>query len=178
MAERVWQVESEAQVSDIAELERRLSAALDRIRIGLAAQASAPKPGVSVDTADLEARVERLQVELAAEKQAVADLEARVKTLKERQESKIADLSAAAETAKSQVIALAADLQHLRETHAELRVMADRLRSAAEAGAVQPELINRAMQAELDALRAERQTDAAEIAAVLAALAPIIEEAQ
>ncbi len=178
MAERVWQVESEAQVSDIAELERRLSAALDRIRIGLAAQASAPKAGVSVDTADLEARVERLQVELAAEKQAVADLEARVKTLKERQESKIADLSAAAEAAKSQVIALAADLQALRETHAEVRVTSDRLRSAAETGVVEPELINRAMQAELEALRAERQTDAAEIAAVLAALAPIIEEAQ
>jgi len=53
----------------------------------------------------------------------------------------------------------------------------DALRTANEAGVGEPHLINKAMMAELEALRASRATDVAEADAILGALTPLVAKA-
>ena len=65
----------------------------------------------------------------------------------------------------------------MRASNAELRDMTAQLRSAAAAGATSPELINRATIAEVDALQAQRRSEAAEMDAIVSSLKPLIEEA-
>ncbi len=67
-------------------------------------------------------------------------------------------------------------LQALRRSNAELREVAGELREAMEAELADPELIDRAMAAELGALRAERDAEVAELDAVLSELKPLVEE--
>ena len=55
--------------------------------------------------------------------------------------------------------------------------MTAQLRSAAADGATSPELINRATIAEVDALQAQRTSEATEMDAIVSSLKPLIEEA-
>lgn len=66
------------------------------------------------------------------------------------------------------------DVQRLRAANDQLRQSNAALRAANESGVGEPELINQAMQAELEGLRAARATDVAEIGAVLAKLEPLL----
>ena len=66
----------------------------------------------------------------------------------------------------------------MRRTSAALRDQLAALRVSQAAGVGEPHLINKAMAAELDALRAERLTEVAEIDEILAALDPHIAEAE
>ncbi len=164
-------------MSEIAELERRLASALDRIGAGVA---KLETPAVSGDTEgeDLSAKVAELETALASEKEANAQLEERVKALKDRQDHMVADLSKTAEDAREKVAEFEASIEALRESNADLSETNDRLRTALAASTAEPELINRAMQAELDALRAVRRAETAEVGAILAELKPIVEEAE
>ena len=76
------------------------------------------------------------------------------------------------------VMGLKAEQEKLREENAVLRDVSENLRKAAEADGIDATMINRAMQAELDALRALRAAEAAEVATILAELKPLIEEAK
>ena len=67
------------------------------------------------------------------------------------------------------------DVQRLSSTVAQLREDLRRLREAAEQGVVDPSLINRAMMAELDALRATRAAEVNEMNDILSALGPILD---
>ncbi|SDD78624.1 hypothetical protein [Ruegeria marina] len=69
------------------------------------------------------------------------------------------------------------DLQRLRKANDQLRSVVSDLRTANEAGVGEPHLINSAMLAELEALRAQRATDAAEVHAVLSKLGPLLSAA-
>ncbi|MCE8523716.1 hypothetical protein KBY23_00425 [Ruegeria pomeroyi] len=69
------------------------------------------------------------------------------------------------------------DLQRLRKANDQLRKALSDLRAANEAGVGEPHLINAAMLAELEALRAQRATDAAEVQAVLSKLGPLLTSA-
>ena len=167
-------------MTEISELEGRISAALDRIRSGVSAlenkavgSADAPVAAASDDD-----RVAQLEADLAAQKDVNAQLEERFKVLKSRQDSVIADLNSGAERAKEQLQSFEADLEKLREENAVLRDVSENLRKAAEADRIDAAMINRAMQAELDALRALRAAEAAEVATILAELKPLIEEAK
>ena len=167
-------------MTEISELEGRISAALDRIRSGVSAlenkavvSGDAPVAAASDDD-----RVAQLEADLAAQKDVNAQLEERVKVLKSRQDSVIADLNSGAERAKEQLRSFEADLEKLREENAVLRDVSENLRKASEADGIDAAMINRAMQAELDALRALRAAEAAEVATILAELKPLIEEAK
>ena len=69
------------------------------------------------------------------------------------------------------------ELRQLQKANEQLRDTIAELRAAAEAGVANPELLNRATEAELEALRAARATDAAEAHAVLARLEPLLARA-
>ena len=156
-------------MAEIADLERRITAALDRIGAGLGAlQAPAPVPeGPS------EAEFQAMQEAVEAERTANAQLEERVKTLHEQRDTLQAQLdalTAAGNDAKSQV-------QQLRKTNQHLQASLQTLREASASG-VEPHLINQAMMSELDGLRSVRDADRAELDEILGALQPLLKEAQ
>lgn len=152
-------------MSDISGLESRITAALDRIRRGVEARAK----GGSDDSA--------LETALAEERAANAALEERVRALKERQDSQVAALTERVDTQKSQLQALDTELQRLRASNAEMREINAQLRQAVTEG-LAPELVDKAVGAEIAALAAQRAADAAEVTAILAELKPLVEEAQ
>ncbi len=162
-------------MSDISILEGRITAALDRIRRGvewmdeLAASAPALPATIAPDpgAAALRARLEE-------ERTVNAQLEERVRALKDRQDGRLAHLEAEVAENRAQLSGLDEDMQRLRQTNAELRDMAAQLRDALAEGVAEPQLINRAMLAELEALRAARAADLAEVNAVIAELRPFV----
>jgi len=151
-------------MNDIAALEARITAALDRISIGVAKQAGS---GGDADLASA----------LATEQDANAQLQERVKLLKERQDGKITELEARVASQQDQMAQLNGERQKMRTAMSEMSATQSELRDAAASGAVDPELINRALMAEVEALTAQRGADASEVAAILSELKPLIEEA-
>jgi chromosome segregation ATPase len=149
----------------LADYDGRITAALDRIRTGLNALGAAP---LDMDGASIAS----LRGELEAEREANAQLEERVRQLKERQDGRIAQLEADLEKARDVVAALDGGLQGLRQTNADLRALTAALRTAAAESVAEAELINRAILAELDATKAAQAADRAELDAVLAELMP------
>jgi len=154
-------------MSDVSALEARINTALGRIETGLGQLADAGAADAGTD----------LQGQLDEERAANAQLEERVKALKERQDTKIADLMSQVTAQKAQLGALDTEMQRLRASNADLRDVGAQLRAAATDAVATPELINRAMMAEVEALTAQRASEAAEVDAVLSELKPLIAEA-
>jgi len=168
-------------MSQIEELQSRITAAMDRIGVGVTALGSAQ------DDRALEAMTGQLD----EEKLAYAQLEERVSTLKTKHTDEMAalrsELDNTAEmetmrteaTAQSEAMArLDMDVQRLRQANDQLRDSNAALRQANENGVGEPHLINKAMLAELEGLRASRATDSAEVSAVLAKLGPLLAGAE
>ncbi len=151
-----------SDITDVSSLEARINAALGRIETGLGAMADAAG-------ADLGAQLDE-------ERAANAQLEERVKALKTRQDTQIAELEAQVKAYADQLTALDAEMQRLRASNADLRDVGAQLRAAASDGTASPELINRAMMAEVEALTAQRSSEAAEVEAVLNTLKPLLAE--
>ncbi len=150
-------------MSDIAELEKRITAALDRIGAGLGA--------LGGDGA------QALADELAAERAANAQLEERVRAIKERQETQVAELQDEVGGLRAMVEEIDADLRRLRSVNAELRASNAALRKANAAGLADAELVNRALEAELESVRALQDGDRSEIDRALSYLEPMLKEA-
>jgi chromosome segregation ATPase len=149
------------------EYDSRIAVALERIRSGL--------NGLGLATLDSDgASIAALRAELEDERTASAQLQERVHVLKERQDTRLHQLEQALAHEQAARAALDADLQALRESNAELRDMVAALRQALAAGVSAPDLVNRAVLAELESLRATRAADRAELAAVIAELEPLI----
>ena len=107
----------------------------------------------------------------------LADLvEERVRALKERQDGRVAQLEAEVADNRLRLSEGDEDMQRLRQANAELRDIGAQLRVALAEGVAEPQLINRAMLAELEALRAARAADLAEVNAVIAELRPLVGE--
>ena len=68
-------------------------------------------------------------------------------------------------------------MQRLRRANAQLSESCEALRNANAEGVGEPHLINKAMLAELEGLRAARSVDAAETRAIIASLTPLLEAA-
>ncbi|MGJ8611108.1 MAG: hypothetical protein ACSHWY_08445 [Octadecabacter sp.] len=162
-------------MSDITQFETRIDAALDRIKGGLEGLSATPAEIEAVDTSAIEAQVVALTGKLDEEQSANAQLEERVKLLKERQDGKLAELEANVEAGRGRSARMDRELQRLRQVNAELRDINNQLREAVSEGVSEPHLVNKAMLAELEALRATRAADAAEMDAILQELTPIIE---
>ncbi len=182
--------------SNIAELERRITAALGRIGSGLdklgAASAAAPvvppagpsvlpvaaAPPAAADTAELDAEIARLKAALAAEKATTAQLTERLKSVKDRDHLSQSQLEAKVEKMTQQLDVQGLELQRMRKSTVQLREHLRVLHEAAADNMVEPHLINKAMLAELESLRATRHTETAEMDEILAELKPLIEEAR
>lgn len=149
-------------MSDYSDLGTRLSGALDRIS-GAVASIS-----VSEDAS--------LRDALEAEREANAQLEARVEAIKERQEKQVAALEAQVASLKAELLDRDGDIGRLRGVNETLRASNKALREANAAGLADASLVSDAMKAELDALRETVAAQRAEIDAVLARLAPMLEE--
>lgn len=135
----------------------------------------------SAQLADLDGssreKIEELEARLVEERTANKDLEARVEALKTRVDEAAAARASADNDRKARLSDLDGAVQTLQAENAELRDLTGQLRDAITRQLDAPELVNRALAAELEALRNSRATEAAEVAAILAELKPMLEEA-
>lgn len=158
-------------MSEIEEFRSRIGQALAAIAAGL--ERLEPVPERRADPDEIEA----LRQTLAEERIVQAQHEERIRALKDRHDRKVAELGAALAAERDRIGALDHALQGLRQSNADLREVAGALRAALAAEVAEPALVNRAMLAEIEALRATRASDLAEIEAVYDALRPHIGEA-
>lgn len=155
-------------MSDIVELERRITAALERIGRGVETMKAGAATASASDSEDMAAMQSALEDERVANRQ----LEERLKALKERNEeleSRAEALRDAAERAEASASRLKAANERLRENNAALR-------AANAQGLGDGHLINKSMTEEITALRAARAADAAEVDAILDELKAAIGE--
>ncbi|OSQ49356.1 hypothetical protein [Marivita geojedonensis] len=172
-------------MTQIDELQHRITAALDRVAQGVArieerAAQAAPAPVTpEIDPEE----VARLREALEDEKLANAQLEERVRKLHESHREELEAARAAAAQASEapvaaapsvDVAALDLDMQRLRQSNEMLRATNDELRKALAENVGEPHLINKAMLAELEGLRAARAVEAAETRAIIASLDPLL----
>lgn len=153
-------------MNDIIELERRITAALDRISTGL--------PDIG-GTGDAGAEVVRLREALETEQTANAQLEERVIAIRDRQEQTVSALEVEVARLREASSGHEAEMQQLKRINGQLRQNNLALRAANQEGVGDPHLINKAMMTELDALRTSHDADRAELDAVLVALRPMLE---
>lgn len=154
-------------MSDIDELQRRITAALDQVAYGLD-KLSATAPA-GPDEATLTA--------LEEERTANAQLQERVRALRKKSDSDLSALTTQFEEGTARAAQLDIELQRLRRANDQLTESCRALREANTEGVGEPDLINKAMQAELEALRAARAADVAEASAILANLQPLVDAA-
>ena len=152
-------------MSDIDELQRRITAAMDRIAAGVSAAGGTG----GTDSAALTRAVEE-------ETLANAQLTERLRTLSARHDAAVQDAKTAREAADARVTALDLELQRLRKVNDQLRQSNTDLRNANQEGVGDPHLINAAMMAELEALRATRAADVAEATSIISALTPLLDQ--
>ncbi|PHQ97248.1 MAG: hypothetical protein COB40_05350 [Marinosulfonomonas sp.] len=154
-------------MTDVAELEKRIAAALERIGAGLGNLT----PGQSG------ANVSELQEALDTERTANAQLSERVLAIKNKQESLVKDMEAEVAKLREELSGSDEHVQKMKRVNRKLRENNRALRDANKQGVGDPELINTGMDAELDALRASRESDRAELDAILVELKPLVEGA-
>lgn len=157
-------------MAEIAELEQRISAALARISAGV------DRLGKSEDapSAAQAEEIARLQAALDAERDARAEAEA---ALAAQPAAGAADAALHAEVDRltRQLDEQSLDNQRLRSSLAQLREELRRLREAVEGDIADAPLLNRALQAELESLRAARASETTEMAEILTQLGGIVE---
>lgn len=171
-------------MTQIDELQHRITAALDRVAQGVvkiearATEAASAAP--ALPEADPE-EIARLKEALDEEKLANAQLEERVRKLHDTHQAELEAAQAAAPPPAPQpsvdVAALDQEMQRLRQANEMLRATNEELRSALAENVGEPHLINKAMLAELESLRAARAVESAETNAILASLTPLLEAA-
>jgi len=165
-------------MSDINELESRITAALDRVRSGLGKlEKPAPAPQEPPPDAESVALVAKLEGQLNEERDANAQMAERVKALKERQDGQVSGQEERLGDQRAQIVRVQSELLRLRQVNESLRSSITRLREANTSQIGDPHLVNKAMLAELDAMRAAQSADASEIADIVTQLKPLVEEA-
>lgn len=155
-------------MDDIAEFERRITAALDRAAQALDALGAAGDDGEDAAT---------LKAELEAERVANSQLEERVRAIREKQEKTVARLEDEVADLREALAAKDTVLQQTRSVNEALRASNQALRKANVKGLGDPGLVNASMVTELDSLRTARAADRAEIEEILATLKPVLKEA-
>lgn len=159
-------------MSDLAELEARIRAALERIDAGLDRQGGRGPQ----DAADLDL----LRADLAAEQTRRAEAEAALAEVRAQVETSGLTSLAQGDPDRllRQVDALSLDNQRLRNSVASLREEVRRLTEALAEGVTDAHLINHALVTELEALRAARASETTEMAEILAELDRIVTEGE
>lgn len=165
-------------MQDITELEKRITAALERIGKGVDRLATQPRPSGAAPAAaapTAPAADAALRAQLEEEKSLTAQLQARLRATKEREAK--GDLQEKLDRLTQELDVKGLELQRMRRVNASLREQLEALRTAQAAGVTDASLINKAMLTELEALRATRLTEIAEMDDILAALEPHLTEA-
>ena len=161
------------RMGQIQDLEQRIAAAFARISAGMedmsARIAAASQPDAQAADAP------GLTAALHEERAMSAALHARMAAFSAAAEENEQALQGEVDMLTRHLDAQGLDVQRLSGTVAQLREDLRRLREAAVQGVVDPGLINKAMMAELEALRATRHAEATEMNDILAALGPIID---
>ena len=205
-------------MTELAELERRIVAALGRIDAGMDRWQSlhrAPDPAPvpdpvlaeaelavpeapaaddhvvqpSADAADLTTElaadltadlgaardeIARLEAALEAERRSNTQLTDRVRSLKQRESRTEAGLEARIEQLTKQLDVQGLELHRLRKGTIQLREALRVLREASEAGTIDAAMINKALLAELEALRAARSSETVELEEIISELTTLI----
>lgn len=174
----------------IEDLQARLAQALERIGSTVEGweppaplePEPAPEPVVEIQAPpEMEAELVRLREELDDEKTVNAQLEERVRVLAERDVPAAPALDPGLQeqvnAQRESLAALDSELQRLRRSSDALREVCEALRDANAKGLAEPHLINKALLAEMESLRAARAVDAAETQAVMDTLAPLLTQA-
>jgi hypothetical protein len=159
-------------MQEITELEKRITIALERIGKGVDRLAAQPRPAAPTPTTPLSDAALRAQLE--EEKSLTAQLQARLRAARDREAK--GDLQEKVDRLTQELDVQGLELQRMRRVNASLREQLEALRTAQTAGVTEPGLINKALAAELDALRATRLTEIAEMDEILAALEPHLTE--
>ena len=155
-------------MSNIEELERRITAAFDRI--GQAVDGFVP-PTTGAGTGEL-------QDALLTEQTANAQLTERLRVVKAREASQAAEAAEKVDRLNRALDAQGLELQRMKKTVIQLRESLAALRETQTEAVADPHLVNRAMLTELEALRATRLTEMAQMEAILAELYPLIGDLQ
>jgi hypothetical protein len=154
-------------MSDIEELQRRITAAMDQVAFGLEKLGTVAPAGPDPETLRL----------LDEERTANAQLQERVRGLRTKSDAELATLRMQIEEGDARMAQLDIELQRVRRANAQLSVACAALRDANAEGVGDAHLINKSMLAELEALRAARAADVAEASVILASLQPLVDAA-
>jgi chromosome segregation ATPase len=154
-------------MSNIDELQHRITAAMDRVASGVD----------KLGSADAGADGEATQA-LEDERTANAQLTERVRALKTKSDSELTSMRKKIEETEARMAQLDIEMQRVRRANTQLTEACAALRDANEDGVGDPHLINKAMLAELEGLRAARAADVAEASAILSALTPLVDDAK
>jgi hypothetical protein len=155
-------------MSNIEELERRINVAFDRI--GQAVDGFVPAPP-AIGTAEL-------RDALLTEQTNNAQLMERLRVAQEREASQAAEAAGTVDRLTRALDAQGLELQRMKKTVIQLRESLRALRGAQAEALADPNLVNKAMLTELEALRATRLTEMAQMEEILAELHPLIGELQ
>ena len=178
-------------MSDIADLENRLSAAMDRIsngvnQLGGSAPAAVPAGDQSGEIAALRAALEEertanAQLEerikaltAAAEARAPGDASGEAVAVQEAHRREIEAMRDAAAEERAAWEGLNQRLVRMRRSNKLMRSNTLALRQAASDMVVNPELINNSLQVELDATRAAQELERAEADVIIKTLMPMV----
>jgi predicted nucleic acid-binding Zn-ribbon protein len=169
-------------MDDIAELERRITAALVRIGQGLEGVSQPASGGGGAPVATLadgaaEAEIARLNEALDEERMVNAQLQERIRALRDKDAADRRPLQTEVDRLTRLLDSQGLEMQRLKKTVASLREQVRVLLEAQAEGRIEPHLINKAMLAELEALRALRGAEAAELDEIIAALDPLATQA-
>lgn len=167
-------------MSEISELEQRITAALVRIGKGgeaLAAQLATAREAAQAAPAVDETLLLEAREALETERQANAQLEERVKAIHEKLQTQVAGLESEVAALRERAGTAETELSGLREVNAKLRENNAALRAANAEGLGDAALIDAGMKAELEALSLLRAGDRAELDDILGMIAPLTEEA-
>ena len=124
----------------------------------------------------MQSNLQEANAELAEEQSTNAQLEQRVRRLRERQQGFLTKLEADIGKQQSAMRKLDEDLQKLRLANEQLRQSNHALRTANETGVADAELINKAMMEEIVSLHAARSADQAEAQVVITSLNVLLQK--
>ncbi len=162
-------------MGEIEDLEARIVAAFARISAGVVALSDMRDAAPVAEVSDQSEALAELQEALEDERMVKVQLEERLRLLSDQRAVTEAALQGEIEVLVRKLDAQGLDVQSLSVTVSHLREDLRRLREGAEQGVVDPSLINRAMLAELEALRSTRAAEVNELSDILASLGGVLD---
>lgn len=162
-------------MADIEELQRRLTAAIDRIAKGVDRLDAAAAPAADPEEIEeLRSRLAAAEEALGEERIAGQQREARIRALHAKLEDAQATMKTRLDAQTEATAQVDLERSGCARANAQLRANNKALRAANQAGLADPHLINNGLIAELEALNAARAAETAEAEAIAAAFKQLL----